>query len=250
MVMIWTTTLFCFLLDSVLCAARGGPLVIHNIHVLNPHAVHINGLGPSTASIEITSMTDNSRLSVRLQEAAGQLVINHAGHAFVGLFREAEDDVLSLHPEQTVLLADQDHLPSGTTVTDHAVPVGEDDILFLAVPHINPWPMPPIDLHGAIFNLGASCHITFGDWASRITLLLKDTRVSLVVATIGRLNEGAPVKPYKVMYSGEFDRFYAKMGHRRPEQNGSSSSSAPPPTVVVDGAAYDITREYDDEEEE
>lgn len=249
--MIWSTTLFCLLFNRVLCAARG-PLVIHNIHVLNPHAVHIDGLGPRTDHLNMTSMigaeAEVGHLSVRLQEATGQLIISHAGNAFVGLFREAEDDVLSLHPEQTVLLADQHFLPSGTTFTDHGVAVAEDDILFLALPHINPWPMPPIDLHGAIFNLGASCHISFGDWASRITLLLKDTRVSLIVATIGRRIEGAQVKPYKVMYSGEFDRFYAKMGHRRPDQNGSSSSSAPPP--VFDEDVHDITREYDDEEEE
>lgn len=173
-------------------------LVIHNIHLLNNTGVNI--FTGTTDFLELWGLqgseVEGSRLFVRLDAQASQLVISHTGSAFVGVFREPEDedkyDVDSLYPPQGVLLAKEDSLPMGETVTDVTVPVAEHDILFLVIPHTLSWSMKPVDLMGVIPGACAASPDIFRSWATKMAMLFPKKDASVLMATVGRRQPEVP----------------------------------------------------------
>lgn len=243
-------------------------MVIRNIHVLNPHAVRTSGLGLWTSSLELTGLEDTecegSALSVRIAADTERLFFSHSGEAFVGLFREPKGAV---YPPKYAFLADEHHLPAGKDLFGFSFIIQEDDILFLAVPHTRRWQMSPAELQRAITGLRRLSPRT---WPSRIKRLLQDTRVSLVVASIGRKGSDPSetgLMPFKIMHSGEFGRYYPKKmkqkspvaqveeieGDKQEKQDVIIISDDEKQEVVVlitDSDKEDDSEAEDDEEEE
>jgi hypothetical protein len=141
------------------------------MHLLNNKGVNI--FAGTSDSLELWgpegSEVEGSRLLVRLDAQASQLVISHTGSAFLGVFREDKDKfaVESLYPPQGVLLSKEENLPMGETVTDVTVPIAEHDILFLVLPHTLSWSLKPIDLMGAIPGASTSSRRFSGAGPSR-----------------------------------------------------------------------------------
>jgi PHD/YefM family antitoxin component YafN of YafNO toxin-antitoxin module len=164
--------------------------------------------------------------------------VGHVGEAFVGVFRGPRDSVNcqpTVYPDESSLFADKHHLPAGGRVSGVSVTVCDDDMLFLVVPHMKQWPIRPAELQALMSRLWPGYT---NDWQTQIAKLLRDTRATLIVASVGRRSE-ARLMPFKIINSGEFGKHYSKT-MQKPK---AVRQVSPKPAVVV-------TREYDDEEEE
>lgn len=187
-------------------------LMIGNINVYNQHAVHVNGIGPWTSRLEMGlpegSSCTGTQLSIKLLEN-NRLMLRHYGEAFVGLFREGR----ALYPPMDVLTALEAQLPAGMDNDGMVVSVQENDVLFLVLPHIEKWPMKPIDLIGAMLAVDVSSSEAFGHWAGDTIFLLKDSRATVLMATIGRKDVFAKRLDngnvgFRVMHSQDYGHFY------------------------------------------
>ena len=207
----------CFL--SLTGATR---LIINNIHVLNQHVVHSCGLGPWTDKFEMSNPKGNechgSSIAVGLDGESGDLLLRHYGAGFVGVFRTS-NVVEPLYPPQSLLTAIELHLPSGVNNEGQVVVVEENDILFCVLPHKREWQMKPVDLQGALYGLDASDKDAFAGWAKNIILMLKDSRATILLASIGRESTGYHPQSFNIMYSHDYQASYAKVESKRPSPN-------------------------------
>lgn len=202
----------------------GPPLMIHNIHILNQHKIHMNGLGPWTDRLDMYSPEGSacfgSRVTIRIDGVAKTLTVSHYGEGFVGVFRTSED-VQSLYPEQKILTAIEHRLPFGVDQDGEAIAVEENDILFCVLPHKQNWHMKPVDLQGAMYGMDPSDRKAFGQWAQKMILMLKDSRATIVLASIGRMHPVQRPDSFNVMYSQNYQRAFKKV-HNPQAKNYSS----------------------------
>jgi hypothetical protein len=139
------------------------------------------------------------------------LLLRHYGEAFVGVFREGS----ALYPPMDILTGTEGQLPAGKDRDGLAMAVQEKDVLFLVLPHIKRWPMRPVDLLGAMLTVDVSSGEAFGRWAAESIFMLKDSRATLLMATIGRkaafaaksLDDGNV--GFRVLHSQDYGHFYA-----------------------------------------
>jgi hypothetical protein len=202
-------------------------LTIHQLNVLNQHAVHINGLGPTTSTLEMWSpegsVCHGDRLSVRLDADVRELVVSHTGAAFVGVFRVDDHDVAleTLYPANIDLLANVDNLPTKTAVTEYAVPVAEGDVLVLLLPHTRDWALIPVNLTGALTCADSSSQAEFRRWAISMDMLFPNKNVTVVMASIGWRAPGAPPGTYTVLHSDWHRQHYPPLTEEADRAQGA-----------------------------
>lgn len=107
---------------------NGPQFVIQDIHVVNPHAINLNGLGPTTELLDMSSPPGSAckgnYITVSLLDKPGQLRLKHVEKGFAAVFRPG---VSSAEPLQPI------YLPQELFAAE-TVKVAEGDILCLILP--------------------------------------------------------------------------------------------------------------------
>lgn len=193
---------FLFFLGGLLGAEH--PLILTSIHTLNQEWVHINGLGPWSDQLEMSSPesseTFGSRVLIRLDSQSGTVLLSHCGSAFVGIFRAGDLSVDILHPAQNVFCAKEEGLPI-VEAFDVPIIVQKNDIIFALLPSKAGWDgIKPVDLQGAMYGVEAGDSESFTDFVKNLPKVLKDFNCSLMVCAVSDKPKGL-CEPCKLMYS-------------------------------------------------
>jgi hypothetical protein len=181
-------------------------------------------------------------LAISIDGETKTLKVSHYGEGFVGVFRTSED-VESLYPAQRVLTAIEKRLPFGVDQEGKPVAVEENDILFCVLPHKLNWRMKPVDLQGAMYGNDPSDRKAFGQWAQKMILMLRDSRASILLASIGRKHPVHRPQSFNVMYSENYRNAFKKV--RNPDADNSTDDDGSREEVVYSGSDDD-----DDDDDE
>ena len=185
--------------------------------MLNQHKVHMNGIGPWTDHLDMSNPEGSpcfgGRVKVELDGRTRRLEVSHYGDGFVGVFRTA-DQVELLYPAQNLFASKENRLPHGEDMDGCTVAVEDGDILFCVLPHRREWQMKPVDLQGAMLGIEADDEGAFDEWAKHMILMLKDSRATILLASIGRKTGRFP-QAFNVMYSQDYMGSYKMVQSRR-----------------------------------
>jgi hypothetical protein len=203
------------------------PLVIHNLSVLNLHLVHADGLAPWTQSIRVRGLVGSdcadSSVSLSIAGETGMLSIEHGGRGFAGVFRFVDAGMVTiLYPLQHDIKEEEEEEDAALTLA-----VQENDVLFAVLPHVDDFPMGPLEMHS--FMISAAFQNTADGLQSQFPL--GDTRATVVVGTVGRRDLAmAGSRSYKVLYSREWAGEYSPICYDRPICCCGNCSAVCPPS--------------------
>ncbi len=178
------------LVSSAIVDGNSSPLIITNLHTINQHRVHLNGLGPWTDHLTMSSPegseTCGSTLRMELDPQTGLTTIGHSGQAFIGIFRPCDLTADILYPPQTTFSSNESSLPQSDE-SDAIAMVDENDVLVALIPMTVGWQgLRPVDLQGAIGGVDPSDTPSFNDFVKNLPKIVKDYDVSIVVASFHR----------------------------------------------------------------
>lgn len=186
--------------------------------MLNQHKVHMNGIGPWTDHLDMSnpegSACYGSRLAIEIDGRARVLTVSHYGDGFVGVFRPA-DHVELLYPEQALFAAIETRLPHGVDNDGEHIVVQEHDVLFCVLPHRREWQLKPVDLQGAMYGIDAADELAFDGWARNMIHMLRDSRATILLASIGSRRPAHFPQSFSVMYSQDYQASFRMVQSKR-----------------------------------
>lgn len=188
-------------------------LVFHNINILNPTAVCADGLAPWTALFRLSGLegspTHGSSVLVSIAGPAGELAIHHAGKGFVGVYRDPGDDLAAVEVLYAPHMADASKPIQGVHVREH-------DVLVAILPHTeDAEAIDPTALSGAMIGIIADDPVQFEGWVDRLMDYIQDTRVTILLGTVGRKAVAMAARTYGIIHSEDFGQSYLQIEEAR-----------------------------------